>query len=331
MSDNNSTSSLTTLSYNETFSFNPYIMPWYIEVLYGFFFLLMVLVAAGGNFIVIWIVVGHKRMRTVTNYFLVNLAISDALITIFNTMFNFIYMARSHWPFGSYYCKFTHFIVPCTISSSVFTFIAIAFDRYMVIVYPLKPRLSARKVLAVIFAIWVISISIAVPNIVFARIYVHTNENRTVCYLNFPNETELKNVEFSYNLFFFLFTYIVPCIVLLFTYVRIAIELGGSKMIGEVNARHQETIKSKKKIVKMLAVVVTIFAVCWLPQNVVLLIHLEPEVTMMPWFHHFYLIIYWIAMSNSMYNPIIYCWMNAKFRSGFKYVLRWMPCVKWQP
>lgn len=30
----------------------------------------MVIVATGGNLIVIWIVLAHKRMRTVTNYFL---------------------------------------------------------------------------------------------------------------------------------------------------------------------------------------------------------------------------------------------------------------------
>ena len=27
---------------------------------------------------------------------------------------------------------------------------------------------------------------------------------------------------------------------------------------------------------------------------------------------HVYLVIYWFAMSNAMYNPIIYCWMNAR-------------------
>ncbi len=30
-----------------------------------------------------------------------------------------------------------------------------------------------------------------------------------------------------------------------------------------------------------------------------------------------YLCIYWLAMSNSMYNPVIYCVMNQKFRRGF--------------
>ena len=33
-------------------------------------------------------------------------------------------------------------------------------------------------------------------------------------------------------------------------------------------------------------------------------------------------------MSNCCYNPIVYCWMNDKFRNGFRYAFRWCPCVQ---
>ena len=114
---------------NTTVASNPFILAWYLQLVYIIIFVLTVVISAGGNIIVIWVVLAHRRMRTVTNYFLVNLAVADALISILNTLFNFVYMLYSHWPFGKHYCKFSQFIAPCTISASVFTFMAIAIDR----------------------------------------------------------------------------------------------------------------------------------------------------------------------------------------------------------
>lgn len=63
----------------------------------------------------------------------------------------------------------------------------------------------------------------------------------------------------------------------------------------------------------MMIVIVVIFAVCWLPQHTYFVVtNLYPEVVNFRYTQHVYLVIYWVAMSNSMYNPIMYCWMNAR-------------------
>ena len=63
----------------------------------------------------------------------------------------------------------------------------------------------------------------------------------------------------------------------------------------------------------MMIVVVAIFGICWLPQHVFfLVVNQHNSVTRYKHVVHIYLCIYWLAMSNSMYNPIIYCWMNAR-------------------
>jgi tachykinin-like receptor len=60
-------------------------------------------------------------------------------------------------------------------------------------------------------------------------------------------------------------------------------------------------------------VVVLIFGVCWLPQNVMILWSIiDSSIGEKAHIQHVYLLFYWIAMSNSMYNPIIYCWMNQR-------------------
>ena len=125
----NSTAGNTSSETSEACDTTQYALSWQVQFLYVVAFVFIVIVATGGNTIVIWVVVAHKRMRTVINYFLVNLAVADALISVLNTLFNFVYMINHNWPFGRGYCRFAQFIAPCTISASVFTFMAIAVDR----------------------------------------------------------------------------------------------------------------------------------------------------------------------------------------------------------
>lgn len=125
----NSTTGNTSSLTSQTCDTTQYALSWQLQFIYVVAFVFIVVVATGGNAIVIWVVVAHKRMRTVINYFLVNLAVADAFISVFNTLFNFVYMINNNWPFGRGYCRFAQFIAPCTISASVFTFMAIAIDR----------------------------------------------------------------------------------------------------------------------------------------------------------------------------------------------------------
>lgn len=108
---------------------NQFILPWWRQMIWTVLFAGMIAVATGGNLIVIWIVLAHKRMRTVTNYFLVNLSIADTMVSTLNVTFNYTYMLNSHWPFGNLYCKISQFIAVITICASVFTLMAISIDR----------------------------------------------------------------------------------------------------------------------------------------------------------------------------------------------------------
>ncbi|KAL8610155.1 hypothetical protein ACOMHN_005930 [Nucella lapillus] len=124
-----SSPSLTSNNTTEAAATGDFNLPWWQQLFFYVIFVAMFLVAAGGNIIVIWIVLAHKRMRTVTNYFLVNLAVSDVMISLLNTPFNFVFLLYQDWWFGRVYCKFCFFISPCAISASVLTFMAIAIDR----------------------------------------------------------------------------------------------------------------------------------------------------------------------------------------------------------
>ncbi|KAL3189682.1 hypothetical protein MRX96_021148 [Rhipicephalus microplus] len=317
--------SLVNLSSEDIMTENMYILPWWGQAAWTLLFGSMVLVATGGNLIVIWIVLAHKRMRTVTNYFIVNLSLADTMVSTLNVIFNFIYMLNGDWPFGTAYCKVSNFIAIVSVAASVFTLMAICIDRYMAIMRPLRPRMSRATTLNIAIWIWVASSLLSLPNILYsttkAEIFAN-GDSRIICYIFWPDgDTTESHDEYVYNVVILIVTYMIPVTSMAFTYFRVGRELWGSQSIGECTAKQIEAIKSKRKIVKMMIVVVVIFAVCWLPYHVYFLAtHHHPEITQSEYIQHVYLAIYWLAMSNSMYNPIIYCWMNSRFREGFKRV-----------
>ncbi|KAH8384097.1 hypothetical protein KR009_012113, partial [Drosophila setifemur] len=312
-----------------TFTF---VVPWWRQVLWSILFGGMVIVATGGNLIVVWIVMTTKRMRTVTNYFIVNLSIADAMVSSLNVTFNYYYMLDGDWPFGEFYCKLSQFIAMLSICASVFTLMAISIDRYVAIIRPLQPRMSKRCNLAIAAVIWLASTLISCPMMLFYRteeVY-HGNTSRTVCYPEWPDGTTNHSTwETLYNILIMILTYILPIVSMTVTYSRVGIELWGSKTIGECTPRQVENVRSKRRVVKMMIVVVLIFAICWLPfHSYFIVTSCYPAITEAPFIQELYLAIYWLAMSNSMYNPIIYCWMNSRFRYGFKMVFRWCLFVR---
>lgn len=116
-------------SQNMTMLENPFVMPWWQQAIFITAFIILFLMATVGNLVVIWIVLAHKRMRTVTNYFLVNLAVADGLISVLNTLFTSTFLMYQDWWYGEIWCKFTTFISVCTVTASVLTLMAISIDR----------------------------------------------------------------------------------------------------------------------------------------------------------------------------------------------------------
>ena len=92
---------------------------------------------------------------------------------------------------------------------------------------------------------------------------------------------------------------------------------------GRTRVREEVEICRKKRTNRMLIAMVVIFAICWLPLNIV---HMVAE------FHRFdishyrvlFLTTHVIAMSSTVYNPFLYSWLNDNFRKEFQEIV---PCL----
>uniref|UniRef100_A0A3B3BKS9 Neuromedin-K receptor n=1 Tax=Oryzias melastigma TaxID=30732 RepID=A0A3B3BKS9_ORYME len=303
---------------------NQFVQPAWRVALWSLAYIAVLAVAVFGNLIVIWIILAHKRMRTVTNYFLLNLAFADASMAAFNTLINFIYAAHGQWYFGEVYCKFHNFFPVAAVFASIYSMTAIAIDRYMAIIHPLKPRLSAKATVGVIFCIWSLAVVLAFPLCYFST--TRTLPSRTFCYVAWPR---MADDPFMYHIIVTVLVYVLPLAVMGITYTVVGVSLWGSKVPGDSSENYLGQLRAKRKVVKMMIIVVVTFALCWLPYHVYFIVTgLNKRLSKWKYIQQVYLSVMWLAMSSTMYNPIIYCCLNSRFRAGFKQVFRCCPCVR---
>uniref|UniRef100_A0A8C3BET4 Substance-P receptor n=1 Tax=Cairina moschata TaxID=8855 RepID=A0A8C3BET4_CAIMO len=309
---------------NDSFA-NPFVQPLWQVALWAVAYSLIVVVSVVGNVVVMWIILAHKRMRTVTNYFLVNLAFAEASMSAFNTVVNFTYAIHNEWYYGLLYCKFHNFFPIAAVFASIYSMTAIALDRYMAIIHPLQPRLSATATKVVIGVIWLLAFLLAFPQGYYS--VMEKLPGRLVCLVAWPeHSTEVYGK--TYHFCMTILIYFLPLLVIGCAYTVVSITLWASEIPGDSSDRYHEQVSAKRKVVKMMIIVVCTFAFCWLPYHIYFTLqYFNREWYLQKFIQQVYLAIMWLAMSSTMYNPIIYCCLNDRFRVGFKHAFRWCPFV----
>ncbi|KAL1023558.1 hypothetical protein UPYG_G00042370 [Umbra pygmaea] len=112
------------------------------------------------------------------------------------------------------------------------------------------------------------------------------------------------------------------------TYTIVGVTLWGGEIPGEASDNYHSQLTAKRKVVKMMIIVVVTFALCWLPYHIYFIVTgLNKDLNKWKSIQQVYLSVMWLAMSSTMYNPIIYCCLNSRFRAGFKRVFFWCPFV----
>uniref|UniRef100_A0A2K5W196 Neuropeptide FF receptor 2 n=1 Tax=Macaca fascicularis TaxID=9541 RepID=A0A2K5W196_MACFA len=300
------------------------------------FFLCMV-----GNTVVCFIVMRNKHMHTVTNLFILNLAISDLLVGIFCMPITLLDNIIAGWPFGNTMCKISGLVQGISVAASVFTLVAIAVDRFRCVVYPFKPKLTIKTAFVIIMIIWVLAITIMSPSAVmlhvqeekYYRVRLNSqNETSPVywCREDWPNQ-EMRKI---YTTVLFANIYLAPLSLIVIMYGRIGVSLFRAAVphTGRQNQEQWHMVsKKKQKVIKMLLIVALLFILSWLPLWTLMMLSdyadLSPNelqiinIYIYPFAH-------WLAFGNSSVNPIIYGFFNENFRRGFQETFQLRLCQK---
>ncbi|GFQ88847.1 tachykinin-like peptides receptor 86C [Trichonephila clavata] len=184
-------------------------------------------------------------------------------------------------------------------------------------------KLAAYAILA---SVWLAGGALACPSLIYSTTMTFRyadRGHRTICYLVWPDGPAGHSYsDHIYNIIFLVVTYVLPMCSMAVTYTWVGCVLWGSKVIGEHTVMQNDVIRSKQRVVHMLIAIVVLFGVCWLPYHIYFLyVYHHQEAIVSDYIQHVYLAIYWLAMSNSCYNPIVYYWMNSRFRDYFRTVM----------
>ena len=77
----------------------------------------------------------------------------------------------------------------------------------------------------------------------------------------------------------------------------------------------------------MLFIVVSVYAITWLPIHIMTIIgDLNPALYDNMFAHIMWLCFHWLAISNTGINPMVYCWINKTFRIKLKMLLSLPVC-----
>lgn len=135
---------------------------------------LIFIIGITGNSLVVYVVCVKKTMQTVTNLFIMNLALSDILMCLLAVPFTPMSFFQENWQLGKFLCHLVPFSLGVSVYVSTLTSLAIAIDRYFVIVHPYKPRMKLGVCCLLIAVVWVVSISISLPLAIYMELIIKT-------------------------------------------------------------------------------------------------------------------------------------------------------------
>ncbi|XP_049296009.1 neuropeptide SIFamide receptor-like isoform X2 [Anopheles funestus] len=301
-----------------------------------------------GNALVCIAVYTNHTMRTVTNIFIVNLAVADFFVILFCLPPTVVWDVTETWFMGKAMCKVVIYFQTVSVTVSVLTLTFISIDRWYAICFPLRYKPRPERAWRSIALIWLIGFLSDLPE--FLVLTTRRKKLRfdiklfTQCVATWDNETEK-----TFYIFKFVLLYTVPLLFMTGAYFQIVRVLWRSDTIpGHRESRNQPCgihstrttlncvgntstmgqLRARRKAAKMLVAVVIMFAGCYFPVHMLNVARYTIDIGQSDIVAVLSLFSHWLCYANSAVNPVIYNFMSGKFRREFKNALEKCRCLR---
>uniref|UniRef100_UPI00398F19AF G-protein coupled estrogen receptor 1 n=1 Tax=Pristiophorus japonicus TaxID=55135 RepID=UPI00398F19AF len=265
-----------------------------------------------GNGLILVVNLNHHNKMTIPDLYFVNLAVAD-LILVADSLIEVFNLNDKYYDIAIL-CTFMSLFLQINMYSSIFFLTWMSFDRYLALAQFMKANTlrTLRHAKWSCGLIWLTSIVAAL--LPFAVVQAHHTGEVHFC---FADVTEIQWLEVTLG-------FVVPFSVIGLCYSLIV------RMLTKAQ-KHNRLWPRRQKALRMIVVVVLVFFICWLPENVFISFQLlqgtggsaaslkESLGQYYPLTRH---VVNLAAFSNSCLNPIIYSFLGETFRDKLRLYMK---------
>ena len=299
--------------------------PLYGKVMAGILIGLMNVAILAGNTLTIMSFCQDRQLRTVANYYIINLAVTDLLVGLTSVPFYAPFtLLDYHWPFGYTFCKVYNVVDFLVCAESAWAICLISYDRLEMVRRGAQysSYSTGRRAAVLIPLSWIFSFLLYGPAIIGFDIWRgHSILESYYCDVEFATDV-LYTLVTAILEFLLPFVMVTTCSVLLYWNIRKRSR--GDAVVSQSNERAQ-VMKRDRRALRNLSLLVSVFLVCWMPYTVATIILAFCGECVNEDLYEFFV---WLLWGNSSLNALLYAYTNHRFRDNYRRILLAVCCRK---
>ena len=277
---------------------------------------LMTVLSLSGNWLVCVAFYRNRRLRTITNFYVMSLSITGIIIATFSFPFITTASGLRKWPFGFNFCQLNGFLKYYFSGASAGVLALTAINRYFCVVKPqfYPSWFTRKKTIGSIIFLLLFTLAVGLTATLSTPLIFQWHPHYLFCQLENSNTPVIRALYASVIAVFI----VLPMCLILFCYGRVyrAIRRHNSGVIPFLQEASSHGAVSAHEIQasRVLLAAVIAFCFCWVPTTVVKILGRVAEVTIPSFWQSVHTL---SVLCSSWVNPIIYGVMNRAMRKEF--------------
>nr|XP_026690820.1 neuropeptides B/W receptor type 1-like isoform X2 [Ciona intestinalis] len=263
-----------------------------------------------GNGMIIYIIQVKMRGRSITDVYVINLAIADFIFLAMLPFWIIDLAAHDRWWFGRTICKLSSASTHIHMYASVFFLAAMAVDRFIAVVCYLNSKRTKHGAIGGCLVLWIMAIIMSILPYQF-RDLATVNDYSTCVWAFNDTDTIWFLMQFLLRS---VIAFALPFVVIVVCYIWIAVFLKSRKTSGRLTSQRQD------KATVMVLVIIAVFLLCWLPNQLSNFVYVGQGLGFIPagshGTAHYYIHMFsnCLAWGHSCMNPILYLFMREDIK-----------------